>query len=166
MVRLLGLTLFVPAAAATFVALLTALVFLLPERIGRAQSALETTPGRVLVIGLVNFVFFGAIATLMSQGGDFTGLIGFIILLALFGLALVGLGGQLSMLRMRLYASASDGASLPAATLKSALLLVLAMLAPIAGWFLLTPILLLMGLGAGIIAFMRRAAPTDASGSY
>jgi hypothetical protein len=164
--RVLGFVLFIPAAGATAAALLTILVFLLPGKTGRARHALETGPGRSFVIGLVNFVFFGAIAALLNQGGDFLGLISFLLLLALFGLTLIGMGGLLSLLRHRLYPLGSERSSLPRETINAAILLLLALLTPVAGWFVLAPMLLLLGLGAGIIALIQRSTPATGSDSY
>jgi len=48
--------------------------------------------------------------------------------------------------------------------LKTAVLLIAGGLVPLLGWFVVTPILLLIGLGAGIIALVRRG-PTRPTSS-
>jgi hypothetical protein len=164
MTRIIGLIIFIPLGGATFVALLTLLVFLLPTHTGRAKRALETSPGRSFVIGLVNLIFFSAIAALLSQGGQLLGLISVFILLTLTGLAMSGLAGLVVLLRQRLH-TAEYGQS-PGATIRSAILLVMALLAPIAGWFVLAPIISLMGLGASISSLIKRTDPVGSSASY
>lgn len=140
----------------TFVALLTTLTYLIPQRAERARQILQEKPGRAFIIGLVNLLFFGVLAAVFSQGGDVGGLLGLIILLTLLGLATIGLVGLLLLLRHRFYPPHEEtNHSLLAVTVRSSAILMAGLLAPVVGWFILTPMLLILGLGAGIMALAR-----------
>ena len=157
MIDLIGVIIFALASFVTLTALFTLLAFLLPGRAEHARQLISDRPGRSFIVGLVNLLFFGVLAAMFSQGGDASGLLGLVILLALLGLALLGLTGLLLLLRGRFYPPHEEGAySLLTATSRSSAILVAALLAPVGGWFILAPILLITGLGAGIITMIRR----------
>lgn len=157
MTELFSIILLALGGFVTLVALLTTLVYLIPAKMARAQQILAARPGRSFIIGLVNVLFFGVLAALFSQGGDAGGLLASLILLALLAIALVGLGGALLLLRARFYPPHEEtGHSLLAVTTRTAVMLTASLLAPVAGWFILAPILLVTGLGAGIISILRR----------
>lgn len=146
----------------TLAALLVLLPALLPGRVQRAQQIVQNSPGRAFVIGLVNFLFFGVLMAIFTQGAELGGLIAAIILLALLTVTAVGLASINQIVQGRLYAKSGDGVK---SGLKTAVLLIAAGLLPLLGWFVLTPILLLVSLGAAIIALVRRkgsVAPSEA----
>ena len=150
---------FIFGGGLTLSALLTTLIFLLPERLQRTQILLETSPKRAFGIGLVNFIFFGLLAAFGFQRPQLLRLLAVFITLALSGLGAMGLAAVLHLLRQRIYEHHTL-----AETLKTAVLLVAAGLTPIVGWFVLTPIIFITGLGAVIITFIRpseAAAPPD-----
>ncbi len=136
----------------TLAALLVLLPALLPGRVARAQQLVQNRPGRTFVIGLVNALFFGVLILIFSQGGDLGSLIALMILSALLAVTAVGLAGINQIVQGRLYPN--DGGV--KVGLKTAVLLIAAGLVPLLGWLVLTPILLLIGLGAGIITLVRR----------
>lgn len=136
----------------TLAALLVLLPALLPGPTGRAQQIAQNSPGRALVIGLVNALFFGVVVAIFAQGGEAGGLIAAIILLALLSVTAVGLAGINQIVQGRLYPK-EGGVKVG---LKTAVLLIAAALLPLLGWFVLTPILLFISLGAGIITLVRR----------
>lgn len=141
----------------TLIALLTTLIYLVPEKARQAQQTLAARPGRSFLIGLVNLLFFGILAAFLSQGGELLGMFSLFILLALLALAFIGLAGLVLMLRPRFFPPHEETAhSSLAVTVRTAVLLVTAMLAPVIGWFVLAPILLIAGLGAGIRVVVRR----------
>ncbi|MAT97080.1 MAG: hypothetical protein CL608_08060 [Anaerolineaceae bacterium] len=143
----------------TLAALLVLLPALLPGRVARAQQIVQKSPGRAFVIGLVNFLFFGVLIAIFAQGADLGGLIAGTILLALMMVTAVGLAGINQIVQGRLYPN--DGGV--KVGLKTAVLLIAAGLVPLLGWFVLTPVLLLISLGAAIIALVRRKS-TASSG--
>ena len=136
----------------TLAALLVLLPALLPGRVARTQQIAQNSPGRSFVIGLVNALFFGVVIAIFVQGGEFAGLIAAIVLFALLAVTAVGLAGINQIVQGRLYPKAGDVKS----GLKTAVLFIAATLVPFLGWFVLAPFLLLIGLGAGIIALVRR----------
>ncbi len=148
----LQLIIIVLFSGGTLAALLVLLPALLPRRVARAQQIAQNSPGRAFVIGLVNFLFFGVLIAIFAQGGDIGGLIAGTILLALLAVTAVGLAAINQIVQGRLYPNNSGVKS----GLKTAVLLIAAGLVPLLGWFVLTPILLLISLGAAIIALVRR----------
>ena len=148
----LQLTIIILFSWGTLAALLVLLPALLPARVARAQQVVQNSPGRSFVVGLVNFLFFGLVATIFAQGGDIGGLLGAIILLVLLAITAVGLSALNQIVQARLYPN-GDGVKVG---LKTAVILIAGGLVPLLGWFVVTPILLLIGLGAGIIALVRR----------
>jgi hypothetical protein len=147
----------------TLAALLVLLPALLPERVARAQQIAQNSPGRAFVIGLVNFLFFGVLIAIFSQGAQLGGLIAVAILLALMLVTAVGLAGINQIVQGRLY----PGERSVKVGLKTAVLLIAAGLVPLLGWFVLTPVLLLIGLGAAIMVLVRRTkrSPTNEFGT-
>lgn len=163
--QLINLILLVAAIIVSVVALLAAINLLLPEQVQKVQQNLETSLGRSTLLGLVNFLFFGAIFMLCAWLADrlgnvlagifvfLAGLIGLgIIVLAMFGLAAFSnlLGNRIG----------GETVSPFKANLRGGLLLVLAGIAPYVGWLLFTPLVVWAGLGASIQAFLpRKNAP-------
>lgn len=151
--RFLAVSLMVGLSLIAFVTVLGALF---PTRTASTRAALESLPGRAFALGLVNLGFL-TVAVLVSlvlgenlwQGFFLPGLllIGVALVLASFGLTAcvqqVGqrLWPQLPPVRQSLWAG---------------LLLVLACLLPIVGWFLLLPWLLIIGSGAFLLSFFQR----------
>ena len=158
--QLFNLILLVAAGIVTVVALLAAINLLLPKPVEKVQKNLEGSLGRSTLLGLVNFLFFGAIFMLaiwLSERSEsviagifvfLAGLIGIgIIVLAVFGLvAFANLFGD----------RIGDAGSPFKTNLRGGLLLVLAGIAPYIGWFLFTPLVVWAGLGAAINALVRR----------
>ena len=164
MIELIGITLLTIVSYFALIALLTTLVYLIPEKVRQTQQTLTARPGRSFLIGLVNLLFFGILAAFMSQGGELLSMIAVAILLALLALAFVGLAGVALMLRPRFFPPHEETAhSSLAVTMRAAVLLVTAVLAPIVGWFVLGPILLIAGLGAGIMTVARRGGTAVAA---
>ena len=156
MAETIALILFVPAAIITLIALLILIPYLWPQRSTQASQILDKSPGRSFIIGFVNMLFFGILAIFLSQQGDFAGLLALLLLLALLGITVLGMGGFLLLLTSRLFFQPENELK---ARLKTAVLLILALFAPILGWFIFTPLLLIFGLGAGIVALFRRQKP-------
>jgi hypothetical protein len=153
------LILIVLFSGTTLAALLVLLPVLLPERVQRAKQIVQNSPGRAFLIGLVNALFFGVLIAIFAQGGDGGGLLVAIILaLALLTITAVGLAGLTQIVQERLYPD-SGGVKVG---LKTAGLLISAALFPLLGWAVLTPGLLLISLGAAIIALVRRKTADSA----
>ena len=149
------------STGATLIALLTTLIYLIPARVNHVQHILETSTRRAFGIGLINTIFFGLLVAFLTQGGEFLALIALLITLTLLAFALIGLTSFLQIVRERIYHNTSR--SLLSATIRAAVLLIAAGLTPIAGWFILTPLVLITGLGATLITLIRRQDPSKSS---
>jgi hypothetical protein len=125
------------------------------------QDAVDANPGRSILIGLINTLFFLAIGYLLVAWAQSAGLalIGFFG--ALFWIALAmglvfGLTGMVLSARARLTPGEETWRSIASA----GAILILASLTPYIGWFLFFPYLLLRGLGGVVIhlqaAYRRR----------
>ena len=149
-------------SGATLTALLAAVAILLPGPVGRSRQALQAAPWRAFWLGLVNLVFFLALVALLVRLAQLVippvaavlGLVALLILGALLLVALLGLTGLVALLRERMGA----GGSPLAGQMRAAVLLLLAMLTPVLGWWVFTPLIVIASLGAGItsIAAVRR----------
>jgi hypothetical protein len=156
----IGALLIIIAGGAATAALLALMVILLPNLSSRTSRTMETMPGRSLVLGAINFIFFFAVAFVLSQigngiGGFFGGLfslVSLIISIVLLLLLSIGLGGLVRLISER----TNDSKPVSMGRLfRAAVLLVGASLAPLAGWFVLAPLALFTGLGATIIALVQ-----------
>ena len=149
---IIGILIFL-GGGSTLAALFTTLVYLFPVWTDQAAEALRVVPGRSLLLGLVNALFFGILGALLGQAEGIWLLLGLLLWLLLAGGAAIGVAGLLIVLRQRLFAELVVWT--PGMTLNTAVLLVAAALSPMIGWFLFTPLALIMGLGAAIIAWRR-----------
>jgi hypothetical protein len=151
----------------SLLAFFATLVLLLPKPILKTQEVLENTGGRSLLLGLVNFIFFGLIATLgvwlaEQTSGVLAGifaLVSLVIILAISILTVIGLVALANILGGRISEETTPFITI----LRGGGLLLLAALAPYIGWFLFTPLAVWAGLGAAISALVRRRAPAKSS---
>lgn len=147
----------------TLTFLLILLVFLIPNRVERTRQVINRAPGRAFLIGFVNTLFFGVLATSFASSGDEGGFIALLILLALGSLALIGLSGMVVTVRERIYPEMSENGLKEG--LKTAVFIIIASLTPFIGWFVLTPILLIIGLGGAITTLVRREKKLSVNGN-
>jgi hypothetical protein len=132
-----------------------------PGRISRARQAAQNSPGRCLLLGVVNLTFFGAISlaffALSSWLGEvpFLQVIGLIFLIIPSLAVVFGLAGLVEMVGERLVPDKSAMMR----TTWGALALTLACALPFVGWFALLPYLALLGLGAFIFSLTNRREP-------
>lgn len=152
--EIIGVSLIVILSTVTLTALLSVLIYLIPAPIEKMEQLVTMHPKRTFLIGLVNGLFFGILAAWLTELGEVAGLLAALILLLLLGLTAVGLSSIVHLLRGRVYPTKPEGIKV---TLKTAVLLIVATLTPIVGWFVLTPALLFIGLGAAITTIIRRS---------
>ncbi|MBX7133756.1 MAG: hypothetical protein K1X67_13870 [Fimbriimonadaceae bacterium] len=125
-------------------------------RTQHAQGAIERHPWRTLGIGLFGVVVFGTLSVIMAaQPLPLVKLVGTMMYLSLFAVAVVGGGGIAAMIGRRLQPMDSSMSPFQALTRGSGIL-VLAGLFPMLGWFVLAPLTLFMSLGAGIQALVAK----------
>ena len=158
----------VALGSASLSALLVTLGALFPGRTAKARAVAEAMPGRSTLIGLINFLFFGAagfvLFTLANNVSN--GLLKVILILPALvcvaalsiGLSL-GLAGVAQMVGARLWPQRPEWLR----SLAAAIFLTWASAVPLVGWFLLLPYLLWLGLGAFIIGFVYREKPVAES---
>ncbi len=158
--EILGIILFVPLAGITIVALFAALILLIPTPIEKTRTHLENTPARSLLLGIVNFIFFAILATILvwlaeQSGGLLGGIFVFfagIIMLGFAIYALLGLAAFVNLLGEHIGGEKTPFVS----NLRGGTLLLLAALAPYIGWLVFTPLVIWTGFGAAISALIRR----------
>jgi hypothetical protein len=164
--QLINLILLVASGIVTVVALLGAINLILPASVQNVQLNLENSLGRSTLLGLVNFLFFGALMALAAWlanklGNVIAGV--FVFLAGLIGLGIIvlavfGLVAFANLLGSRI--GGEPGTSFKA-NLRGGLLLVLAGIAPYVGWFIFTPLVVWAGLGAAILALTRERKKTQ-----
>lgn len=145
----------------TLMAFLIAIGLLLPGFTNLTAQVLRTMPGRSFLLGLVNTLFLGIIGVVIVQigqsiGGFFGGvfgLVGLSVLLVLLGLGALGMAGMTWLMHQRLYGDAA--AALPT-LLRTTLIFISALFAPIFGWFILLPLAFSTSLGATLIALIQQ----------
>jgi len=162
MIEIVGLILIVLAVLASLIAFFIVVKALFPNRVERARYHAHSTPGKTFMVGLVNFVFFAAVALAFFGLADAVGvqLLQMLALLILVIPALgivIGLGGIVVMTGERLAPEMVDHRR----TGLGALALSLACALPFVGWFGLFPYLCLLALGASILSLFRRRVEAD-----
>lgn len=130
-------------------------------RVEKTFNIVRQMPGRSLGIGFVNFLFFGAIATVLfavSEGAG-NGVIKFILLVPALVIAAVlvvflsvGLSAMINLLGERVFPDLSAWRKIFWGTV----ILVFGSAIPMVGWFLLLPYAALTGFGAVILGFFQR----------
>ena len=158
--EILAITILVPLGGITIIALFAALTLLFPTPVEKTRLNLENSLWRSLLLGVVNFIFFGLLAALFISLAERTGEILGGILVLLTGIivvgfaifAIIGLSAFANLLGERI----GGGKTAFASNLRGGALLVLSALVPYVGWFIFLPLVLWAGFGAAISALLRR----------
>ncbi len=144
-------------AAVIFGAGLVALMVLcsiaFPKVVARARHNAEAMPIRSLVVGLINFVFFGLIAAAFLSGREGGQVIGIVIATILFSFVAVGVAAVARLVGERLMPNAANPVR---QVMAGALTIALSTLTPLVGWFVVPVLVGLIGYGALIIALIWR----------
>ena len=134
---------------------------LFPARVDKSAEHLRAALWRSFWIGLVNFLFFGAIVLLLFalSEGVRKSILGVILLLpaatitiAIFAFLSLGLASLSAVLGERLFPEAAAWKRSFFATL----LLGVGCTIPVLGWFLLFPFAALTGFGAVVLTYYQR----------
>ncbi|MGH2522217.1 MAG: hypothetical protein ACRDH2_06910 [Anaerolineales bacterium] len=162
----LGLTLFLILISLSLAAFFVVLAALFPKRTAQTRAASDAVPGRAFLVGLVNFLFFGALAAgsfALAQAAEFglLALPGLIVLAALTVGMSVGLAGVAQLVGARLAPLRPE----PVRTVLGALALGWACALPFVGWFVLLPYVALLGLGGFIVGLFYRERSTPSAGT-
>jgi hypothetical protein len=165
--QMLGLILLIFFGGMAIIAMFSAIHLLLPVMVENTRVKLEGSIGNAFLLGLVNLVFFGVTAIVLSWLAGlirdnwsgpaaflavFLGLVVLVILLALAAFILDGLVALVTLLGTRIGPARTPFMS----DLRGGLLLVLACLSPYVGWFVFTPAVVCISLGSAILALFQK----------
>ena len=133
---------------------------LFPVRTSKIMEVITRMPVRSFFIGLVNFLFFLAVALLLfSFSGQANGLLKVILLIPALAITVLicvslsfGMAGIATVIGERIAPTQSSWRR----TLWGALLLGLSCAVPLLGWFLLLPAAAWTGMGAFIIVYFQK----------
>ncbi len=157
--NIVGLLLVILFGGAGLISILAIINLLIPAPVERTRAILETSLGRSLLLGLVNFLFAGVVGIVLALPARVGGIVAgiFVFLIGLVALAVVaftlfGLVAVTSLLGSRIGETKS-----PITThVRGGILLLLACLTPYLGWFVFTPLVLWTALGAAIQTIFRK----------
>lgn len=157
-----GITLLIVGFVATIAATQVLFASLFPKRMAATRAALRERPAVSTLLGAFVFVLPFVLSIAIAQKVQLAGAIGIsaISLLGIFGLGAVALevGGRLP--------STGAAASGWRAMIRGSVVVSLASLLPVAGWFLVWPLSIFAGVGAWTIGLFATApaaavAPSD-----
>lgn len=134
---------------------------LFENRIAKTQHVITQTPGRSFGLGLVNFLFFGAIAFALlgvaeNTGAFIKGIItipAILILAFLTYLLSIGLTSLVKRLGEKIFPDLTSWKQM----LWASVVLCFACALPVVGWFLLLPFVSFIGIGGTILAFFQKS---------
>ena len=139
-------------------ALLLVIAALWPGFTSRAQDHLVDSTGKAFLVGLVNYLFLGAIALVLLNLGPIAAIglvLGGILLLGTY----LGLPAAAGLVGARLCALRETEATRWGEVVTGGTALYLAAFVPGVGWFLLLPALCLWSFGATVLALVSRKGP-------
>ncbi len=160
---LVALVILIVIAVASQAALTVLVAALLPRPVNRSHAAILRAPRRAFFIGLANYLLLGAVSLLLlSTGIPPLGVIALVIIAAVLVITFFGLVGLTRLLGERLSTLAGREFSGLKQLLWGAVCLELALLLPGLGWFVLTPILLMVSFGATVLGWLSRPSVENA----
>ncbi len=136
---------------------------LFPERVSLASEGLRANPWRRGLLGIgagVPAVLFGIVVA--SLPVPLLKAVGILFLLFVMMLSLLGASGIAWLMAAR-WRTWDPNVSPLTAYSRSAMLLVGACLLPFVGWFLVAPLVLIIGIGLGTSALMNRREQAEAT---
>jgi hypothetical protein len=141
--------------AVCILALLLVVAAVWPGFTMRAKANLEVSPGKSFMVGLVNYVFLGAIILVAANLGP-AAVIGLLLAGVLLVATLLGLPAAALLVGERLHQLREREATRWDELLAGGVALYLAVLLPLVGWFLLLPTLCLWSFGAATLTLLAR----------
>ncbi len=149
---------FLSAIAFCSWSLLVAASLVMDRRVRYAHEAVKAKPWKCLGVGLVWLIVVGGIGfALAAAPNPLTKVAGIGIIVGLLGITAVGLAGLASVAGARMQ-ELDPAMSEYAAVSRGALFVTLPGFLPILGWFGIAPVLIVLGLGAGVKGVFRREA--------
>jgi hypothetical protein len=158
MIQLLQLFAMLALGSLPLTAFFVVLAALFPRRLARTLAVAEGMPGRSMVVGVINLIFFAAVFVALLALNQWTGgklfvLPALVVLAVLLAAATFGLGGVVQLVGERVLPQ-SPGVR---RTVLGTLTLGWACALPILGWFGLLPLVVAFGLGAFILSLFSQA---------
>ncbi len=139
----------------TAIAVLTQALF--PEWVARSERRVTQKPFRTFLLGLLlGVILVGISSAFLENGSGPIKFFGAVVLTATFGLAFAGTAGVVHWIGSRLPSPADEDRPWKA-IIRGWVVLFLASLAPLLGWFFLLPVALLLGLGGAVCGLFRSA---------
>ena len=130
-------------------ALVMAFSTLFPTKVEEARDAVSGQPWKCFRWGLGLWLTAGtASVALLNAPNPLAKLVGWIVLLGLLTLAMLGAAGIAAVCARRVKALDPQASDLSAQT-KGAVFVIVSGILPILGWFAVAPMVLMFGLGAG-----------------
>lgn len=141
-------------------AVLIFLTMLVPEYVARAQATIRDHPLRSFLLGLLNFLFFAAISSLVEVGfppAAFAGGFSLVVVLPIFLLAglLIAAGVVGEQIWLHVKSQSDKRVGLLRFQIVGILIMGLMLLIPIFGWLVFLG-LVFTGLGANLMTLLRR----------
>lgn len=163
--EVISLLLIILVGGGALAALLVVLALLQPGVTSQCKIAIEKDTRRSFWLGLVNLIFFlalaafmmGASATLVPWLQAAMAVFAVAIIATLVMVAMLGLGGMVLLLMERTGKAPTPLIGL----IRSAGLLVAGAVTPFVGWWLFAPVMIILGLGSGILVLFRRKKPAS-----
>ena len=160
--NIFGLLFIIVFGGAGLISIFVVTSVLLPALLERTRTALETSPGRSLLVGVINFLCVGVLDALLIWLAQLAGsikivsgilvIIGGLMTSVLALLAFLGLASLADLLGHHIGEPKNEFVAI----LRGGVLLFLAGFTPFIGWFAFTPLAVLTALGAAIQTFFRR----------
>jgi hypothetical protein len=139
-------------------ALMLVVAALWPGLTRRARQSIEGSPGKAFLIGLVNYLFLGAIAVVLLNLGPVAA-IGLVLAALLLVGTFLGLPAVAALVGARLHTLREREATPWGEIVAGGIALDLAILVPVVGWFILLPALLMWSFGAAALALVSKKQP-------
>jgi hypothetical protein len=150
---------------ASLIVLLLIIAAVWPRFTARVKHNVTHSPGKTFLVGLVNYIFLGAIA-LVSLNLGAAAVIGIALMAVLATGTLLGLPAVASLVGARLNRQREIEATTFGETLAGGAALYVAALTPMVGWFLVLPALCLWSFGAAALTLVSRQRTLGAEAVY
>ena len=145
-------------------ALLLCFSFFFVRRTGAAKDLIVKSPVKMILMGLGATLVLGGTGTVLTNL-PFAGakLLGMVMLLGLFAISFTGSAGLVQIVGERIH-ELDSRLSAYGAMSRGAMFIVLSCIFPVLGWLLMTPIILCLGVGAGLrVMRLKESVPPIAT---
>lgn len=138
-----------------------ACALLFPDRVEAARTAVSSKTSSSIGTGFLALLYGVFSFIVVSLPNPFTKLLGTIMLASYLALVAIGVSGISKLAAERLRDLKGGTSNLFDSYAKAALYIVMAAMLPVLGWFILAPMLILFGGGAGLKAILKPVRSTE-----